>query len=233
MARNKNARSGAGRLQDLLQPTGEEALLNVEYPRPRFGVPVRQAVVVAAVLVAVAVLYLLSAPRVVEPTSAVPGGVVGVTAATGAPLQAPVGAGAGEPSELVVSVVGNVEVPGLVTLAPGARVADALAHARPLPDANLTDVNHAARLSDGQQINVRPQGQPQPPEPGGQTAGKVSLNTANAAQLTQISGVGEVTAAAIVAHRERIGAFSDIAQLQDINGIGPAKFTQISAQVTL
>ena len=54
----KNARMGAGRLQDLLQPTGEEELLDVEYPRPRLRVPVWQAAVIAVVVIAAALVWL-------------------------------------------------------------------------------------------------------------------------------------------------------------------------------
>ncbi len=48
-----------------------------------------------------------------------------------------------------------------------------------------------------------------------------------------LQGVGEVTAQAIVDYRESIGGFSDIAQLEEVSGIGPAKFAQISKQVSL
>ena len=201
MGQNASQRSGAGRLADLLAPTGEEELLNVEYPRPRLRVP----------LVPAAVAVLLWNQREPQPV----------------PLVAP------HPSEaagdFVVSVVGEVDNPGLVTLSPGARVADALEHARPREGANLTDLNHAQRLEDGQQIHVRPAGEPVAQA----DDGTIHVNSATVEQLMTLQGVGEVTAQAIVDYRESIGGFSDIAQLEEVSGIGPAKFAQISKQVSL
>ncbi len=127
---------------------------------------------------------------------------------------------------IVVAVVGEVAHPGLVTLDPGARIADALELAQPLPGVDLTSLNLAQKLQDGQQIVVG--GPPAPTDSGG-----ISLNSATAEQLQTLSGVGAVTAQAIIAYREAHGGFSEIAQLQEVQGIGPAKFAQISEQVTL
>ncbi len=56
---------------------------------------------------------------------------------------------------VVVSVVGLVGKPGLVTLDPGARIADALTAAGgPLDGADLLELNMARRLADGEQIVV-------------------------------------------------------------------------------
>ena len=63
--------------------------------------------------------------------------------------------------------------------------------------------------------------------------GAVSLNSADAAELTTLQGVGEVTAAAIVEHRESIGGFTSIDQLTEVRGIGPAKLEALRDQVTL
>lgn len=186
-----------------MQPTGEEELLHVDYPRVR--VPVWQAAIVVVVLLAAAVAF------------------------RGARTQQPVA-----PQPLIVAVVGEVEQPGLVTLTPGARAAEALDAARPLPGANLTAINLAQRLEDGQQIVVAPT--PEAPIPGaapGAEPGKLSLNQATAAELEELQGIGEVTAAAIIDYRESIGGFTSVEQLQEVTGIGPAKFAQISGQVQL
>ena len=70
-----------------------------------------------------------------------------------------------EPSEIIVSVIGEVAEPGLKTLEPGARVADALDAAQPLPGAETMALNHAQRLSDGQQLHILPSGAAPPPHP--------------------------------------------------------------------
>ncbi|MDR3541739.1 MAG: helix-hairpin-helix domain-containing protein [Desulfosporosinus sp.] len=56
--------------------------------------------------------------------------------------------------EIVVYVAGAVEKPGLVHLAPDARLDDALKQVSPLPEANLDSMNPAEKLKDGQKVSV-------------------------------------------------------------------------------
>ena len=72
-----------------------------------------------------------------------------------------------------------------------------------------------------------------PAAPGGAAPGVVSINTADVAELTTLSGIGEATAAAIVAHREANGPFATVDQLTDVKGIGPAKLEALRDQVGL
>jgi competence protein ComEA len=62
---------------------------------------------------------------------------------------------------------------------------------------------------------------------------KVNLNTADVAALDALPGVGPVTAASIVSWREKNGHFTSVEQLQEIQGIGPAKYASLSPLVTL
>lgn len=64
-------------------------------------------------------------------------------------------------------------------------------------------------------------------EPGG----PLDLNTATAAQLEALPGIGPVTAAAIVAWRDRNGAFASVDQLGEVDGIGPARLQRLRDQV--
>lgn len=215
------------RLQDLTRPTGEEELLDVAYPTPRFHLTPRHAAFAALAVV------LLAAGIVVLNTG-------GADSAGSTEAEFPV-VGAAVPEtaeedggELVISVVGAVAQPGLATLAPGARIDDALHHAQPLPEADLRALNLAQRLSDGQQVVVPVVGEAVAPEgaPGG-GGGGVSLNSASVTELTALPGVGPATAAAIVAHREATGGFGSVEQLLDVKGIGPAKFESLREAVTL
>lgn len=200
----------ADRLRDLTRPTGEEELLSVDYPRPRLRVPPRLALV-AVGLAAVGLLLWLGGSREAANPYEIP-------AVSSAP-----------PADIVVSVVGEVDSPGLVTLAPGARVNDALEAAGPkVPTDNL---NLAQKLNDGEQITVG--ALPGAEEDGGDETsdGTVSLNSATAEELVTLPGVGPATAEAIIAHREEAGHFTSIEQLMDVSGIGPAKFAQLKDKV--
>lgn len=162
---------------------------------------------------------------------------------------------AGPDHPVVVSVVGLVHTPGLVTLAPGARIADALqAAGGALSGADTIGLNMARPLGDGEQIVVGlapAPGQPtalgsavtlgspqasKPPGPGPgpgkpKAGGVVDLNTATTEQLDALPGVGPITAAAIVAWRQANGKFTSVDQLADVDGIGPARLDKLRALV--
>jgi competence protein ComEA len=196
--------------------------------------------------VAVAVTVVATTGDDPPPVSSVdlpPVQMVSATPTTPAPGQA-----------VVVSVVGLVTHPGLVTLGPGARVDDALAAAGGvLSGADLLGLNVARRLTDGEQIVVGIAGPPGAPPamgssiapagesasaPSGSTsssapAGPLDLNAATVAQLDDLPGVGPVTAAAIVAWRDANGRFTDVEQLGEVDGIGPARLEKLRALVAV
>jgi len=139
-------------------------------------------------------------------------------------------------TSIVVSVVGRVARPGLVTLPEGARVADALNESGgPVPGVDLGPLNLARKLADGEQIYV---GVPPPPgaEPvAGATApgepAKVDLNSATLTDLDTLPGVGPVTAQSIVDWRTEHGRFDSVDQLREIDGIGPSRFAKLQDMV--
>ena len=150
-----------------------------------------------------------------------------------------VGVAAESAATVVVSVVGSVVRPGLVTLPEGARVADAVAAAGGLlADADPASVNLAAVVSDGQQVAVGVPGAgvvggtaDGPGAAGG--GGPVDLNAATAADLDALPGIGPVLAQRIVEHRERNGPFRSVEQLDDVPGIGPATYAELAELVTV
>lgn len=140
---------------------------------------------------------------------------------------------------VVVSVVGSVARPGLVTLPEGARVADAVAAAGGLlPDADPASVNLAAVVSDGQQVAV---GVPGAAAGGGAAegpaaasgSGLLDLNAATAGDLDALPGIGPVLAQRIVEYRERTGFFRTVEQLDDVPGIGPTTYAELAELVTV
>lgn len=132
---------------------------------------------------------------------------------------------------VVVHVAGAVVQPGVRRLPPGARVVDAVEASGGLAaDADPDRINLAAELVDGAQVYVPRVGEPVPVEtsdPGASEGGPVDLNTADAALLETLPGVGPATAAAILDHRERHGPFTSVDGLLDVRGIGEAKLAAL------
>jgi competence protein ComEA len=184
----------------------------------------------AAALVLVAWTWL-DRPRV-EPAPAAP---TARAMSTSAPARPSVGEAATTSSTVVVSVVGSVGHPGLVTLPSGSRVADAVQAAGGLvPPADQASVNLAAVVTDGQQIVVGAPGAPAAAAGGSAVSpgGKLNLNTATAAELDALPGVGPVLAQRIVDHRDQ-GPFTSVDQLDDVPGIGPARAAELAKLVTV
>lgn len=194
---------------------------------------------VAGVLAALAVVGSTWAGRPqVEPAPVDPAPPAAPTAE--APAATPsVGVAADTATTVVVSVVGLVARPGLVTLPEGSRVADAVAAAGGLlPDADPASVNLAAVVADGEQVAVGVPGAGTGGGVAGGTAGSpgtgpVDLNAATAADLDALPGIGPVLAQRIVEHRERSGPFRTVEQLDDVPGIGPTTYAELAELVTV
>jgi competence protein ComEA len=190
--------------------------------------------VVAALAAVVAAVGVWAGRPVAEPVPALPAVSAGPAAAPSGVLPAVAPAPGGP---VVVNVAGKVRRPGLVTLREGARVGEALEGAGgALPGVDLTPLNLAARVVDGQQILVgvaapagpSPAAAPGPaggaPAAGGAPGGKLDLNAATLEQLDGLPGVGPVTAKKILDWRTQNGRFSAVEQLREIPGIGDARF---------
>jgi competence protein ComEA len=168
--------------------------------------------------------------------------LAGVGASEGPSSVAPLeridaGAAADAAPRLFVHVVGAVRRPGLFRLEDGARVADAVARAGgPTRRADLSAVNLAAPLADGQQVVVPRRvaaGAAAAAGAGGAISGaKVSLATATVEQLDELPGIGPVTAQKIVDWRTTHGPFGSVDDLDDVPGIGPARIEQLRDLVT-
>jgi competence protein ComEA len=158
----------------------------------------------------------------------------------GAPVPAPAAA---TPSTvaapILVDVAGWVRAPGVYEFVAGARVIDAIeAAGGARPDAELQALNLAAPLVDGTQILVPRRGQAPPvgSVPGSSTSatgGLVNVNTATAAELETLPGIGEVTAQAIIDYRTEHGPFTSVDELLDVTGIGDVTLENIRELVTV
>ncbi len=137
-------------------------------------------------------------------------------------------------AQLVVHVIGDVRRPGLVRLAPGSRVADAVAAAGGLTRGGGSGALNLARLVvDGEQIVVSPDAAPSadPAAAGSATTAVINLNTATAVDLDTLPGVGLVMSARILEWRTAHGRFSSVDQLREISGIGARTFERLAPHV--
>lgn len=209
------------------------------------------ALVVGLVLVGAMLIggYFLLQARSVPVAQAAPPSVLSTpTASVPEATRSGIPRPSAEPSagtSIAVHVLGAVKRPGLVTLATGARVADALQAAGGLTaNADPAELNLAAVLPDGAQVMIGTKGHPRgevrvgsggtsvSTSAPGQSA-KVNLNTGSVAEFDTLPGVGPVTAQRIVDWRTQHGRFSRVEELQEVEGIGPKSYAQIAPHVTI
>ena len=138
------------------------------------------------------------------------------------------------PAGIVVDVGGRVRRPGLVTLPPGSRVADAIRAAggvvRP---ADLALVNLAAKVSDGELLLIGVPGAAPDGSGVAGSGGPVNLNTATADELDALPGIGPVLAQRIIDWRTAHGGFASVKDLDQVSGIGASIFAEISSLVAV
>jgi competence protein ComEA len=177
--------------------------------------------------------------------------------APGGTLRSPMAGSSASPTVtvVVVDVVGLVRRPGVYRLPSGSRVDDAVrAAGGARAGVDLTGLNLARKLSDGEQVAVgvtgagasRPEagsatasgGSGGGPTSGlgsgvGTSAGVLDLNSATLSQLDGLPGVGPVLAQRILDWRTAHGRFDAVDQLRSVTGIGDAKFADLKSVVTV
>lgn len=149
--------------------------------------------------------------------------------------------------DIYVHVVGEVKSPGVVQVPNGTRLYNVIEKAGGMTDDAKKDyLNLAETVKDGQKIKVysnseykrlkKKESKETPKESGSASsaqAGLININTATVSELTQLSGIGESKANAIVEYRTQNGNFKTIEDIKNVSGIGDATFNNIKTMITV
>lgn len=222
VARRRLAELAASFNATLADPDSEADETHDEPLRPRrlTGLHVRVLVGFAVVALIATVWWLLQSRPAVDddPTS------LAVTETTAEP----------DLEFLIIDVAGEVHHPGIVTVPVGARVHDAIEAAGGTKgEVDLSTLNLARVLNDGEQLRVGLPAAAVGPEGSTRQGSLVNLNTAGATELETLPGVGPATSKAILDWRERNGSFRAVEDLLDIRGIGEATLERLRELVTV
>ncbi len=141
------------------------------------------------------------------------------------------------PPSIKVHVVGAVQFPGVYQLAADARVEDGLkAAGGPDPSADISSLNLAAPLKDGQQLVIPQSGTSSAAAPSAGSSlttqsTKLDLNRASLADLDALPGIGPVTAQKLLDYRTKQGRFTSVDELKDAKLVTASTYERIKGLV--
>lgn len=150
--------------------------------------------------------------------------------------------------EIVVHITGEVKKEGVVYLEEGSRVVDAIKKAGgETKEADLSQVNLAYVLQDGQKIYIPNKNEKisaytsenmgdnieQNNTTTKKEGAKVNINTAGVEELDQLPGIGPAIAQRIIDYRNEHGEFKKVEDVQEVKGIGDAKYSEIKDSITV
>ena len=157
---------------------------------------------------------------------------------------------------IVVHITGEIKKEGVIYLEKGSRIIDAIKKAGgATKQADLSQVNLAYELQDGQKIYIPNKNEEiteyivdgKMSDTGSNKNSekssiegnsnyenvKININTATLAELDNLPGIGPAIAQKIIEYREEDGGFNSIEDLQNVKGIGQAKYEDIKERVTV
>lgn len=157
--------------------------------------------------------------------------------------------------KVIVHVIGEVNNPGVVTLNEGARIIDAINSAGgKTEEADLSKINLAYIIEDGMQIyiprinenlnqvqiisedatkSISDNSYIKTDDNNDKNNSKVNINTASKEKLETLPGIGDTTAQKIIEYREQNGKFKKIEDIQNVSGIGEAKYNSLKDKITV
>jgi competence protein ComEA len=181
------------------------------------------------------------------------GGFVALMGIIRTPSQPPIEVRSREPLPtrtvvVFVHVDGAVRSPGVYALPSGARVFEAIdAAGGKAEDADVRELNLAARLADGQKLVIASTVQPteivEPPAlaaggaaassaPANAASARININTASQRILETLPGIGPVTASRIIEYRQANGPFTRVEQLREARLVNATTFERIKGLVS-
>lgn len=153
-------------------------------------------------------------------------------------------------STVTVDITGAIKHQGVYTLKNGARIDELIKAAGGLkPNAQLKTINRAVMLKDQDKVHIPYRGEKTDPSSqtvnrqtasasqnsvsGKNDSPKINLNTATAADLQKLNGIGEKKAQEIISYRQQKGQFKKIEDLMQVSGIGEKTFAKLKDQLSL
>ncbi len=147
-----------------------------------------------------------------------------------------------ESTMIMVDIGGEVNHPMVAELKDGSRVEDAIEAAGGVTeDADLTEINRAAFVEDGEKIFIPSKMAAEEiydsNSDGGTYSsygdGKININTADSEELQKLNGIGPATAEKIIDYRETHGRFKAIDDIKDVSGIGDKTFEKFKDDIMI
>ena len=160
-----------------------------------------------------------------------------------------------EKDEILIHISGSVKNEKVISLPEGSRIQDAINAAGGLTDeADLTNINLAYILEDGEKIYIPKKGEEFAEESyssavSSETSSvktgissstissskttKININKATQTELETIPGIGPSTALKIIDYREENGKFNSIEDIKNVSGIGDAKYEKMKDYITV
>lgn len=144
----------------------------------------------------------------------------------------------GPAKEIAVHVCGAVNQEDVYYCLEGERVNDAIAKAGGASgQADLSAINLAAKLTDGQKIYVPSISERQVNASLTKSTqvqgGQININQATSSELEELTGIGPTLAKRIVAYRTQNGPFAVVEDLLKVEGIGEKKFESLKNEVSV
>lgn len=151
-----------------------------------------------------------------------------------------------EKNKIFLHITGEVNMPGIIEIDEGARLADVIEAAGGFTEnADINKVNLAYLVKDGQKINIPNVNSVDTNSYITENIGEniiieditssstnlVNINTATQTELETLTGIGPSTALKIIKYRKENGKFKTIEDIKNVSGVGDSKFEAIKDEI--